>query len=58
MGMRYLRETMKTKKSKTGTTMEEISKGLSENLSGSQGRFQEGNDEQCNVCATGSFLQV
>lgn len=45
MGMRYLRETMKTEKSKTGTTMEEISKGLSENLSGSQGRFQEGNDE-------------
>lgn len=45
MGTRYLRETMKTKKSKTGTTMEEIFKGLSENLSGSQGSFQEGNDE-------------
>jgi hypothetical protein len=33
MGMRYLRETMKTKKPKTGTTMEEIFKGLSENFS-------------------------
>ena len=44
---------MKTKKSKTRTTMEEAFKGLSENLSGSRGRFQEGNDEQCSVCATG-----
>lgn len=45
MGVRYLRETMKTKKSKTRMTMEEVFKGLSENLSGSRGRFQEGNDE-------------
>lgn len=30
------------KKAKTGTIVEEISKGLSENLYRSQGRFQEG----------------
>lgn len=50
MSARYLMESMKGEKTfKTVTIMEEIFKGLSENLSGGQGRFQEGNDEQYNV---------